>query len=74
MTFDSLHNSSALYYYHKKCKNPVVHKLFIQNLNIYNSVGNSRLKMIYIDLADAVFKDNILKDRKVQLYLEIAFL
>ena len=62
VTFNNLKNSSVLYYYHKKCANVVKNMLFIRNLKIYNNVGNSQLKMVYIDLADAGSKDNIFKN------------
>ena len=62
VTLNNLNNSSVLYYYHKKCMHVVKNALFIKNLKIYNNVGNSQLKMFYINLADAGTKDNIFKN------------
>jgi len=67
-TFSNLNDSSALYYYHyKKCTRVVNNKLLIKNLKFCNNVGNSRLKVFYINLDILDFKDYIFHNVGPQL-------
>ena len=60
-TFCGLTNSSLLYYYDTKCTSKVKNKLLIRNLKICNNVGNTRLTIFRINLANEDFKEYIFR-------------